>query len=96
MVFGTPTTGIPFCENLSAMARLPSPPTATRTSNPSRRKFSTTTLDSSRNSPGAPGTGRRNGSPRLVVPRMVPPCGTIPATRSGVSGNILEVSRRPP
>jgi hypothetical protein len=97
IVFGTPMTGTPFSASWWPSVRLPSPPTATRTSKPSRLKFSTTRSETSWNSiwPARFFTGSRNGSPRLVVPRIVPPCATMPETRSWVSGMILLVSRRP-
>ncbi len=97
MVLGTPTTGMPLAAKRAASPMLPSPPTATSASSPSARKLRTTSSERSAKvtSPVGPFTGKRNGSARLVVPRMVPPRSTMASTWAGVSRVVLLGSSRP-
>src|ERR1043166_1842078 len=85
MVLGTPTTGTPLQKSRCAMARLPSPPIATRASR--WCSWKAWIRSSERSSwmipPSRCRVGQWNGSPRLVVPRMVPPRWVMPRTSSG-------------
>src|SRR3989449_1060516 len=70
MVFGTPTTGIPFSRNSRcAMRSEPSPPIAMRASMPFLRKAATSSSarSCSITLPSGRVSRHRNGSPRLVV-----------------------------
>jgi hypothetical protein len=87
IVFGTPTTRTPRFASSYAIASEPSPPTVTSASKPCSFNFATSSSPRSHSTvePSGCMTGKRNGSPWFVVPRIVPPRCAMPETRSRVS-----------
>ena len=75
MVLGTQTTGSPFRQRSCEICRLPSPPIETSASKPLAWNAATRSSERSRSisTPCSSRVTYRNGLPRLVVPRMVPP-----------------------
>ena len=81
IVFGTPTTLSPFRCNSSAIFSVPSPPITIRASSPNSFALRITSSETSRTVDTSFSRNLYlNGSPRLVVPRIVPPRGRIPIT----------------
>ena len=81
MVFGTPTTGIPFCESWWAMREAAVAADGDEHVEPEPPEVLDDQVRTRRGTPPAGErscTGRLNGLPRLVVPRIVPPWATMP------------------